>query len=119
MDQSCTVYKTLDFVSKRWTLLIMLELYKSAGKGKRYSDLRKKIPKITPKMLSARLKELERRKIVYRNVDTQSFPIKWEYGLTQSGKDFMSVVDEIKRWGLRNGIENTHCAKTSCQACMH
>ena len=42
MDENCTVYKTIDFISKKWSLLILLEIYKSPEGKKRYSDRVKK-----------------------------------------------------------------------------
>jgi len=35
MDDNCTVYKTMDFISKKWTLLILLELFKGGKRKKR------------------------------------------------------------------------------------
>jgi len=58
MEQDCTIYKTASFVGKRWTLLILLELYKGQSRLKRYSEIKKGLPEITPKVLSLRLKEL-------------------------------------------------------------
>ena len=53
MDKDCSVYKTADFIGKRWTLLILLELYRGK-KIKRYSQIKENLHEITPKMLSTR-----------------------------------------------------------------
>ena len=52
MDANCTVYKTMDFISKKWTLLILLELFKEGKEKKRYSEIKNKMDDITPKVLS-------------------------------------------------------------------
>ena len=52
MDEDCAVYKTVDFIGKRWTLLILLELYKGENKWKRYNELKRNLMSITPKILS-------------------------------------------------------------------
>ena len=79
MNEKCTVYKTLDHLSKKWMLLILLELYKGSSEKKRYSEIKKNMPDITPKVLSARLKELEEYNIITKAIDTSSFPVKCEY----------------------------------------
>ena len=52
MDKDCTIYKTTSFIGKRWTLLILLELYKGKNEWKRYSEIKKRLPEITPKVLN-------------------------------------------------------------------
>ncbi len=69
MQESCTVSQTVRYLSKRWTLLIVLELYKGEGYTRRFSELRDALPGITPKVLSERLKELEEEEIITRRVD--------------------------------------------------
>ena len=100
MQQNCSVYKTIDFISKKWTLLILLELYKTRG-TKRYSELKNSLLDITPKILSSRLRELEHQGLITKNIITSEFPIKCEYTLTESGKDFIRIIKDIKRWSLQ------------------
>jgi len=99
MDERCTIYRTIDFISKKWTLLILLELYKTRGK-KRYSELKSSLLNITPKILSTRLRELEKQGLITKYIDTNGFPIKCEYILTDSGKDFIRIIKDIKKWSL-------------------
>ena len=117
MDENCTVYKTMDYISKKWTLLILLELYKGESDKKRYSELKKSLLDITPKILSARLKELEKHDIITRNIDTSCFPIKCEYSLTESGKELIQIIKNIKRWTLRWKIQNEVCDEQDCKGC--
>ena len=117
MDENCTVYKTIDYISKRWTLLILLELYKGEFYKRRYSELKKSLPDITPKILSARLKELEKHDIITRAVDASCFPIKCEYSLTKSGKDLVNIIKDIKKWALTWKIKNKVCEQLDCKDC--
>lgn len=115
MDKDCTIYRTADFIGKRWTLLILLELYK--GGVIRYSKLKDRLANITPKILSARLKELEREKLVKKNIDSSQFPIKCEYSLTKSGLEFIKIIKDMKKWALKWNIKNKICSESDCKNC--
>lgn len=116
MDETCTIYRTIDFISKKWTLLILLELYKTQG-TKRYSELKGSLLDITPKILSLRLRELERQGLIAKSIDTAVFPIKCEYTLTESGKDFIRIIKDIKKWSLNWKQKNKDCASQDCRHC--
>src|SRR5512136_1206891 len=100
MQDSCTVSQTVRYLSKRWTLLIILELYKGEGSSRRFSELREALAGITPKVLSERLKELENEGIITRHIDATAFPVRSEYTLTDSGIEIVDVIRGIKRWAL-------------------
>ncbi len=117
MNDDCTIYKTANFIGKRWTLLILLELYKGDSKTKRYSQIKNSLPKITPKILSTRLKELEKENLIKKRIDTTEFPIKCEYSLTKSGEDFIKIIQDIKKWALKWKIKNIVCEKANCKEC--
>ena len=117
MDDNCTVFRTVDLVSKKWTMVILLELYRDGGGPKRYSKIKKEIFGITPKVLSTRLKELVRHDLITKEIDVSSFPIKTEYELTDMGIDFIKVIKEIKEWALRWKVDNKVCAQLDCSEC--
>jgi len=117
MDDNCTVYQTVDYISKKWTLLILLEIYKGIQGKRRYSEIKNSLPNITPKVLSARLKELESRGLITKHIDTSIFPVKCEYNLTKAGLDFISIIKDIKGWALRWKIKNELCQQLDCKEC--
>ena len=117
MDEHCTVYKTMEYLSKKWSLIILLEIYKGKNNQKRYSEIKKNIPTISPKILSNRLKELEKEGIINKKIDTSSFPIKCEYSLTHSGEDIIDIIKNIKKWSLKWKIKNKICEKRNCKDC--
>ena len=117
MDENCTVYKTMDFISKKWTLLIILELYKGGKKKKRYSEIKDKMENITPKVLSERLKELEKEGLITRKVDASQFPVKTWYSLTESGRDFIPIISQMKTWSLKWKPHNELCESVDCEHC--
>ena len=117
MDNECTVYRTVDFISKKWSIVILLEMYRGNKKSKRYSEIKDSLRDITPKVLSARLKELEREGLILKRVDASVFPVKCEYSLTKSGMDFIGVIQNIKQWALRWKPHQKACEMAQCRNC--
>jgi len=65
----------------------------------RFKEIEKSIPKITPRMLSKELKDLEVNGIVVRTVYDEQ-PVLVEYKLTKSGESFKRVLEVMIEWGL-------------------
>lgn len=118
MQEACTVSQTVRYLARKWTLLIILELYKGPGYTRRFSDLKDALGGITQKVLAERLRELEREGIVTRRVDASSFPVRTEYTLTESGLALVDVIRGIKAWALAWKIENVECGAQDCQTCV-
>jgi len=116
MNSNCTVYKTLDFLGRKWSIFILLELYKGKGGCRRYNDLKRALPGITPKILSMRLRELEKEGLVRKKVDNNG-KLKSMYYLNKSGIEFMKVVTNIKKWALEHKFKSKHCEMTKCKDC--
>ncbi|HJK01075.1 MAG TPA: helix-turn-helix domain-containing protein [Methanocorpusculum sp.] len=117
MHECCTVNQTVRYLTKKWTLLIILELFKGENHTLRFSELMDQLPKITAKVLSERLRELETEGIVSKRVDMSIVPIRSEYTLTESGIELMDVVRKIKYWALKWKINNIPCSSQECQLC--
>ncbi len=88
----------LNVISGKWKLPIITALF--FGK-KRFRELEREIPNITPRMLSKELKELELNNLVIRTV-YDSTPVTVEYELTRSGKSLDKVMDAMKDWGVQH-----------------
>jgi len=85
----------LDILSGKWKLQIIFSL--KLGR-KRFKEIQRSIPGITPKMLSKELKELEINDLAQRFVcDTK--PMTVEYELTDYGQSLKPVVSELYKWG--------------------
>lgn len=117
MQDGCTVSQTVRYLSKRWTLLIILELYKGDRYTRRFSELRDALSGITPKVLSERLKELEDKEIITRKVDATAFPVRTEYTLTESGLGIIEIIRDIKKWALTWKVDNITCGNQDCKVC--
>ncbi|HAC15641.1 MAG TPA: transcriptional regulator [Bacteroidetes bacterium] len=118
MDDACTINLTVRYLTKKWTLLIILELYKGEKHTRRFSELMNSLGDITQKILSERLKELEVEGVVTKKVDATSFPVRSEYTLTKSGLELVDIIRGIKTWALKWKIENIPCGKQDCSACV-
>lgn len=92
------VNDTMNVISGKWKLPIIGSLL--YGK-KRFKELERDIAKITPRMLSKELKDLEMNSIVKRTVHN-TIPVTVEYELTDSGRRFKNVLDVMVEWGLEH-----------------
>jgi len=93
-DQNCPTRLALDRIADKWTVLIVGRL--ATGK-KRFGELRRDITGISPKVLTQKLRELERDGIITRKIYA-SVPPKVEYNLTPLGKTLISLLDSIRVW---------------------
>jgi len=89
---------TMNVLNGKWKLPIIGSLL--FGK-KRFRDFEHDIPKITPRMLSKELKELEINGILKRKV-YDSTPVVVEYELTASGHMLRNVLDAMIDWGIEH-----------------
>ena len=115
--KDCTIYKITDLIGKRWTLCILHELHKGDMCNKRFNELKNRLNDITPKTLSTRLKEMEHEGLIQKTVDSSTFPVKCEYALTESGKELVEIVQELKEWGNKWIVNNETCRRTLCIEC--
>lgn len=89
---------TFNAISGKWKMpIIGLLLYEK----KRFNQLEKGIPKITPRMLSKELKDLEANGIVKRTTYDSS-PVMVEYELTKSGQSLKQLIEMMIEWGLQH-----------------
>jgi len=117
MNDVCVIRKTNEVIAKRWTLLILLELYKGESEWKRFSELKKRLSGVTSKILSQRLKELEVEGFICKRIQGEKYPLKSEYRLSMSGKDFIKIIKDIKKWALNWKSKGSECNKTDCFKC--
>lgn len=92
------VKDALDILSGKWKLQIILSL--SFGK-KRFKQIQREIPGLTPKMLSKELKELEINELAERRV-YDTLPVTVEYELTPYGKTLKPLIGELHKWGTKH-----------------
>ena len=86
---------SLDVIGGKWKMLIIWRLKDGS---KRYGEIRKSLPKVTHKMLTQQLRELEQDEILNRKVYPE-VPPKVEYSLTLLGESVIPVIDMLREWG--------------------
>ncbi|MBU8818463.1 helix-turn-helix transcriptional regulator [Mycolicibacterium goodii] len=92
--QFCPVAKAMELLDERWTLLVVRELLLGST---HFNDLRRGVPKMSPALLSRRLKSLARAGVLERTeVDGRT-----SYSLTECGRELATVVDALGTWGVR------------------
>ncbi len=95
LEEFCPMQATLEVIGGKWKTLILWYL---RGGILRFGELRKMIPGITQKMLTAQLRELEEDKLVLRTVYPQ-VPPKVEYQLSSQGHTLLPVLKAMAEWG--------------------
>ena len=80
-----------------WTTNVIWQL---SGGPRRFGELYRDLPGISPKMLTARLKRLAVKGVVIREVAPTS-PPSVEYGLSELGKELIPIIDTIVKVGSR------------------
>lgn len=92
---NCPVEATLDLIGGKYKALILWHL---SGGTLRFSELRGRIPKATPKMLTQQLRELEEQTLIHREV-YPVIPPKVEYSLTEAGRSLLPILVAMRDWG--------------------
>lgn len=93
-SQLCPKFeKAMELLSKRWNGLIIHQLLQGP---QRFCEIKAAIS-ISGRLLSQRLKDLEREHIVNRTVYPET-PVRIEYSLTEKGKALKPVITEIEKW---------------------
>lgn len=95
LTENCPVEATLDLIGGKYKALILWHL---SEKILRFSELRSRIPKATPKMLTQQLRELENQNLVHREV-YPVIPPKVEYSLTETGRSLLPILVAMRDWG--------------------
>jgi DNA-binding HxlR family transcriptional regulator len=85
----------MDRIGGTWKMPI---LWRLKDRVMRYGELKKDIPRITHKMLTSQLRELEEEGFVSRKVYAV-VPLKVEYSLTLRGRKAITVVEVIRNYG--------------------
>jgi DNA-binding HxlR family transcriptional regulator len=96
-NQFCPVAMAAEILCTRWTIVLLRELVVGST---RFNQLRRGVPRMSPALLSKRLKDLEAAGIVVRR-QLAGDPDVYEYTLTAAGKDLTQVVEAVGEWGQK------------------
>ncbi len=98
-EETCPAHyeAAMDVLGKKWTGLILKPLMEGP---RRFTEISAYVPRLSDRLLSQRLQELEVRGIVERRVHDER-PVRVEYVLTDKGLDLKGVLDAIGMWADR------------------
>ncbi len=95
----CPVSLTVKIIGGKWKPTILFYLVDSK---RRFNELQRLAGGPSARILTVQLRELERDKIIKREVFEQ-IPPKVEYSLTAKGRSLTSLLNAMAKWGLENG----------------
>ena len=94
--QFCPVAMAAEIICSRWTALVLREMLCGST---RFNDLRRGVPRMSPTLLSKRLKELEEAGVIeVRKTGRAGVP---KYKLTRAGEDLRHIILSLGVWGQR------------------
>ncbi|GAB4364537.1 MAG: helix-turn-helix domain-containing protein [Kiloniellaceae bacterium] len=96
-NQFCPVAMAAEILCTRWTVVLLRELI--AG-STRFNELRRGVPRMSPALLSKRLRDLEEAGVLER-VRLPGEAEVHEYRLTAAGRELRPVIEAIGAWGQR------------------
>jgi len=94
-SEGCAVEGALAVVGSKWALVVLHYLMDGPM---RFSDLERRIPAASPKMLTMRLRELEQIGLLKRTIHAE-VPLRVEYQLTAKGRGLRPIIASLERWG--------------------
>ncbi|MZQ81258.1 transcriptional regulator [Paenibacillus sp. 5J-6] len=93
------IVTTLQTIGGKWKPLILFILMKAGTK--RFGELRRMLPEVTQGMLTNQLREMEKDKLIIRQV-FQTIPPKVEYSLSDHGRTLSSILTDMCGWGFHH-----------------
>lgn len=99
----CPVELTVNMIGGKYKLVILYQL--AIHEVRRFNELRRELPNITPRTLTRQLRELESDGLINRQVYSE-IPPKVEYSLSETGKSLNSILLQIENWGLKHITNN-------------
>lgn len=100
----CPVDKTLNLISKKWSIQIIRDMF--FGK-KHFKDFKEDKPKLSNKVLSSCLKDLEENGLIEKKV-LNTTPVTTEYYLTDYGRSMNRIVYELAMFTLDDELDDTY-----------
>ncbi|MGK6341034.1 winged helix-turn-helix transcriptional regulator [Chryseobacterium sp. DT-3] len=94
--KNCGLRRSLDFLSGKWKPLILHNLFEEDQV--RFVELWRKMPRVSKKVLSEQLKQMEENHIIQR-IEVYNFPPEVYYKLTDQGKKLGPILNQLHQWG--------------------
>ncbi len=90
------VRDTLDVIGGKWKILILISIWEG---NQHFREIERSIPKLSTKVLSKELKDMEENHLIIRTV-LNGFPVRTKYTPTEHSRTLEKVVLELHNWGV-------------------
>ena len=107
-EHNCPVTATVSIIGGKWKPPILSRLVEG---DKRFGELLRLVPRVTKKMLTQQLRELERDGIVTRRVYDE-VPLRVEYSLSEYGQSLIPVLQAMEVWGKAHRLHQSLIRQT-------
>ena|ERR671914_433895 len=97
--KQCPISNSMDLIGKKFAVLILRNMI--VYKQTRFNQFMDTIYGINPKTLTARLRELERKDLIWRKVYPE-VPPRVEYFLTKKGMTLKPVLEQLAAFSIQN-----------------
>ena len=108
----CPLDSLLRVLAGPWTIYILCRLHNNGET--RFGQLKRQMPGISSKMLTERLRSLEKAEIIFRH-QAQTIPLQVTYGLTAEGRELTTILDQINTLADRWQNQETKTANSTIQ----
>ncbi|WP_437373049.1 winged helix-turn-helix transcriptional regulator [Maribacter litoralis] len=92
------VRDTLDIIGGKWKILILISIWEG---NKHFREIERSIPKLSTKVLSHELKEMEVNQLITRTV-INDYPVRTEYRPTEYSHTLKKIILELQKWGVNH-----------------
>ena len=100
----CPVDRTLNLISKKWSIQIIRDMF--FGK-KHFKEFKEDKPKLSNKVLSSCLKDLEEKGLIEKKV-LNTTPVTTEYYLTEYGRSMNKIIYELAMFTLNDDLDDNY-----------
>ena len=100
----CPVDRTLNLISKKWSIQIIRDMI--IGK-KHFKEFKEDKPKLSNKVLSSCLKDLEEKGLIEKKV-LNTTPVTTEYYLTEYGRSMNRIIYELAMFTLNDDLDDNY-----------
>lgn len=94
-ERRCAVETTISVIGGKWKPILLFHMLDGTP---RYSELQRRVPRATDRMLTRSLRELEADGLVSRTVHAE-VPVRVEYALTDRGRSLVPILEAMSDWG--------------------
>lgn len=114
-DNKCEALSASRAIGKKWTMLILQELSIHHQIG--FNSLQDSLKKISAKVLSNQLQELEKNQLIHKEVILKKPLPESKYSLTEKGKALHQILNAFKEWNMEWGNGSPGCMDKECATC--